>query len=146
MKFNWGTGILIFLIAFLLACAFFIAFAMRQNVSLVHEDYYERGVDHSTQMELEERSAPYRDAVKAIQSDGSLQISLIDSIAVLSDSARIHLYRPSDQKLDLRYPYEPSRGALVIPREKLTEGRYILTLRWYSGGLSYEVGQPVSIH
>ncbi len=47
MKFHWGTGILIFLILFLLAAGFFIAFAMRQERDLVHEDYYERGVDHS---------------------------------------------------------------------------------------------------
>jgi len=146
MKFNWGTGILIFLIAFLLAAAFFITFAMRQNVSLVHEDYYERGVDHTTQMELEERSAPYREAVSAKQIDGSLQISLIDSLAVLVDSARIQLYRPSDEKMDLSYPYDPGKGALVIPAERLVAGRYILTMTWHSGGLTYEVGQPVNIH
>jgi hypothetical protein len=146
MKFNWGTGILIFLIAFLLAAAFFITFAMRQNVSLVHEDYYERGVDHTTQMELEERSAPYRKAVRASQQNGSLQISLTDSVAIQVDSARIQLYRPSDQKMDLNYPFDPKRGALVIPAERLVAGRYILTMTWYSGGLTYEVGQPVNIH
>ena len=59
MKFNWGTGILIFLILFLLAAGLFIGFAMRQDVSLVHEDYYEKGADHSQQMLVEARSAPY---------------------------------------------------------------------------------------
>lgn len=145
MKFNWGTGILIFLVLFLLAAGLFIAFAMRQSVSLVHEDYYERGVDHTTQMELEERSAPYREAVRAVQQNGSLQISLIDSVAVLVDSARIQLYRPSDEKMDLSYPYDPGRGALLIPGERLVAGRYILTMTWYANGLTYEVGQPVNI-
>ena len=145
MKFNWGTGILIFLILFLLAAALFIAFAMRQSVELVHEDYYERGVDHSTQMEVEKRSAPYQDAIKAIQLEGTLQISMTDSVAVRCDSARIQLYRPSDERLDISLPYDPVRGALVISEETLEPGRYILTLSWFSQGLEYEVGQPVNI-
>ena len=63
MKFHWGTGILIFLILFLLACGLFIAFAMRQEVSLVHEDYYEKGVDHSQQMMVEARSAQFKNDI-----------------------------------------------------------------------------------
>ena len=145
MKFNWGTGILIFLILFLLAAALFIAFAMRQSVELVHEDYYERGVDHTSQMDLEERSAPYREAIKAVQLEGSLQISMADSVALRTDSAKIHLYRPSDERLDISLPYDPGRGALIIPRENLEAGRYILKLTWFSQGLEYEVGQPVNI-
>ena len=146
MKFNWGTGILIFLILFLIAAGLFIAFAMRQSVELVDEDYYERGVDYSTQMEVEKRSAAYQEAILAIQLDGALQISITDSIAVKCDSARIQLYRPSDNQLDLNIKYDPGRGALVIPGEKLVPGRYILTLSWYSGGLKYEADRSINIH
>ncbi len=55
MKFTWGTGIFIFLILFLLAAAFFIGFAMRQDVNLVHEDYYERGVEYTEHMRTNSR-------------------------------------------------------------------------------------------
>ena len=145
MKFNWGTGILIFLILFLVAAALFITFAMRQRVELVHEDYYDRGVDHSTQMEVEKRSAPYQDAIKAVQLEGTLQISMTDSVAVRCDSARIQLYRPSDNQLDMNMAYDPGRGALVISREDLVPGRYILNLSWYSGGLKYEADRTLNI-
>ena len=145
MKFNWGTGILIFIILFLLAAALFIIFAMRQRVELVHEDYYERGVDYSSQMDVEERSAPYQESLKAVQRDGKLQISLTDSVALACDSARIQLYRPSDIQLDVNMPYDPGRGALVISREDLVPGRYILKLSWYSGGLKYEADRTLNI-
>ena len=145
MKFNWGTGILIFLIVFLIAAGLFIAFAMRQSVELVHEDYYERGVDHTSQMEVEKRSAPYQDAIQAVQLENELQISMTDSVAVRCDSARIQLYRPSDNQLDMNMNYDPGRGALVISREDLVPGRYILKLSWYSGGLKYETGHNLNI-
>lgn len=114
-------------------------------MELVHEDYYERGVDHSSQMEVEKRSAAYQDALKAVQMEGTLQISMTDSVAVRCDSARIQLYRPSDNQLDLNMSYDPGRGALVISREDLVPGRYILKLSWYSEGLKYEANRTLSI-
>ena len=81
MKFTWGTGILIFLILFLLACGFFIAFAMRQDVSLVHEDYYEKGVDHSQQMLVEARSAQFKNDIGTRFQDGALLIDIQNSLS-----------------------------------------------------------------
>ena len=63
MKFNWGTGILIFLILFLLGSAAFIVFAFRQDVNLVHKDYYEKGVDYTQQMNTNSRSAEFENDV-----------------------------------------------------------------------------------
>ena len=145
MKFNWGTGILIFLILFLLAAGFFIAFAMRQDISLVHEDYYERGVDHTDQMHIEERSAPYLDAVKTTQTESFLQLSIVDTLASGMDSVRLLLYRPSSNSLDMELSFEPTRGALAIPLEDLTLGRYILQLSWSHEGLKYEIDQTIVI-
>lgn len=146
MKFNWGTGILIFLILFLLAGGFFIAFAMRQEVSLVHENYYERGVDHSDQIKVQERSAPFADALYTRQDESSLFVGVKEDQAALMDSAFLLLYRPSDQNLDLDFPFEPLRGELVIPMEELHTGRYILKLHWSSGGLKYETENTVVIN
>ena len=69
MKFNWGTGILIFLIIFLLACAAFIIFAMRQDVNLVHKDYYEKGVDHTDKMNVDVRSKQFEDKIQIDYND-----------------------------------------------------------------------------
>lgn len=146
MKFNWGTGILIFLILFLLAGGFFIAFAMRQEVSLVHENYYERGVDHSDQIKVQERSAPYKDALYTRQDESSLYVGVQEDMAAAMDSAFLVLYRPSDKHLDLDFPFEPTRGELVIPMEELKTGRYILKLHWSSGGLKYATENTVVIN
>ena len=145
MKFNWGTGILIFLILFLLACGFFIAFAMRQDVSLVHEDYYEKGVDHSQQMLKEARSAGYKNDIGTRFQDGVLLIDIRNSLSAKMDSARFHLYRPSDSKFDIKRPFEADRGSLLIPGEELIPGRYILKVYWSWEGLDYELEQTVFI-
>jgi len=145
MKFNWGTGILIFLILFLLACGLFIGFAMRQDISLVHEDYYEKGADHSQQMLVEARSAQYKNAVGTQMKEGVLLIDIEASLAAKMDSARFHLYRPSDSKYDIQDSFKASEHPLIIPGEELIPGRYILKVYWSWEGLNYEIDQAVFI-
>lgn len=145
MKFNWGTGILIFLILFLLACGLFIGFAMRQEVSLVDEDYYEKGVDHSNQMNVEARSAQYLNAFGTQLKNGLLQIDIESSLATKMDSAHFHLYRPSDSHRDIRQSFDASESPLTIPGEELISGRYILKIFWSWEGLNYEIDQTVFI-
>ncbi len=145
MKFNWGTGILIFLILFLLACGLFIGFAMRQDVSLVHEDYYEKGADHSQQMLVDARSAQYKNAIETQMKEGVLLIDIEASLATKMDSARFHLYRPSDSKYDILETFEASDSPLIIPGNELITGRYILKVYWSWDGLNYEIDQSVFI-
>ena len=145
MKLNWGTGILIFLILFLLAAGFFIGFAMRQEVSLVHKDYYEKGVDHSQQMDVEARSAQFQSAIGTQMNQGGLQIDIESSLVAKMDSARFHLYRPSDSKFDIQQSFESSESPLIIPGEELIPGRYILKVYWTWNGLNYEIDQTVFI-
>lgn len=145
MKFSWGTGILIFLILFLLACGLFIGFAMRQDVSLVHKDYYEKGVDHSEQMNVEARSAPFQNAVSTSFSSGVLRIDIESSLATQMDSARFHLYRPSGEQHDIQLSFVSSEIPMFIPGNELISGRYILKVYWSSNGLKYELDQAVFI-
>jgi len=146
IKFHWGTGILIFLILFLLACGFFIGFAMRQEITLVHDDYYERGVDHSDQIKVAERSASYSKALYTRQDETHLTVGVDSALAMEMESATLLLFRPSNQSLDLNSEFDGSRGELLIPKEELTKGRYILKLSWSgNGGLEYELERTIVI-
>ncbi len=145
MKFNWGTGILVFLILFLSAAAVFIFFAMRQDVNLVHEDYYDQGVDYSAQMEVDARSAEYIDSFKTYVEDGSLVVEFEKSLAFSIDSGSVLMFRPSNSSLDVSMPFGQTRSSLKIPRSELISGRYILKLSWYVEGLKYAVDKTIDI-
>jgi hypothetical protein len=145
MKFNWGTGILVFLILFLSASAIFIFFAMRQDVNLVHKDYYEQGVDYSAQMIVDARSAKYKDSFKTFVEDGSLVVDFEKSLALSIDSGSVLMFRPSSSSLDVSITFDLKESSLKIPRSSLITGRYILKLNWYSSGLKYEVDRSIYI-
>jgi hypothetical protein len=145
MKFNWGTGILIFLILFLAACAAFIIFALRQDVNLVHKDYYDKGVDYTDQMNINSRSAQFQDKIRIETKDEYLIISFEESLVTNIDSGKVLLYRPSNSNQDVLFPMTFSDNSIKIPKENLISGRYILKLSWYSDGLKYEIDKTVNI-
>lgn len=145
MKFNWGTGILIFLIVFLLACAGFIYFAFQQGVNLVHKDYYEKGVDYSEQMKVEARSAGFRNSFEISDQNGLLLVNIEESLSSKIDSGKVLMYRPSNSENDIWYPLEVKNNLLTLPKSNLINGRYILKIFWYSDGLKYEFDRPVNI-
>jgi hypothetical protein len=145
MKFNWGTGILLFLILFLAACAVFITFAFRQDVNLVHKDYYEKGVDYTEQMNVNARSLPFKNDFKIINQKDFLVVNIEESISTKIDSGKVLMFRPSNSKQDIWYELKSNTGILNLPKENLVSGRYILKIYWYSNGLKYEIDQDVNV-
>ena len=145
MKFTWGTGIFIFLTVFLLAAAAFMVFAFKQDVNLVHKEYYEKGVDYTDQMNVEARSQQYHDDLNTRLVDEFLIIDFDESLAQKIDSGNALLFRPSSSRQDINYSLNLSGNSLLIPKQDLNSGRYILKLSWYSEGLKYQVDMPVNI-
>jgi len=145
MKFTWGTGITVFLTIFIVLAAIFIGFAMRQDVNLVHTDYYERGVDHTEQMKVDARSAIFTDSLQVIPNDDFIMVKFTDRLVSIIDTGGVLLYRPSDSKQDKRFPLHFTNDALFVPKSGLMDGRYILKIHWYEEGLKYEVDKDVFI-
>ncbi|WP_319592079.1 FixH family protein [uncultured Draconibacterium sp.] len=145
MKFNWGTGIFLFLALFLAGSAVFIVFAVRQPVNLVYKDYYEKGVDHTEQMNVNVRSKPFIRSFNVNLNNEALVINIQNELATKIDSGNMHLYRPSDYTKDIKYTILAGNSSVQFPKSELIAGRYILKFTWYTNGLRYEVDRPVNI-
>ncbi|GAB1450485.1 FixH family protein [Draconibacterium sp.] len=145
MKYNWGTGILLFLILFLAVCAVFITFAMRQNINLVHKDYYEKGVDYTEQMNVNARSLPFKNDFIVTNENDFLVVNIAESLSAKIDSGKVLMFRPSDSKQDILYDLKAKSNTISLPKENLASGRYILKVYWYSNGLKYEIDQAVNV-
>ncbi|MCY1720382.1 FixH family protein [Prolixibacteraceae bacterium Z1-6] len=145
MKFNWGTGIFLFLAVFLAACAVFIYFAMSQQVNLVHKDYYEKGVDYSEQMKVNDRSKAFARSIKVSSSNNILSIEIEESLAKRVESGTMYMYRPSDKTKDIKVPVTAGLSQVQFQKSDLIPGRYILKFTWFMEGLKYEVNQPVNV-
>jgi len=139
MKWNWGWGIALFLLLFLGALIGFVIFAWNQDVNLVHENYYEKGVDYSTQIEKESRSALFNDLISLEDSGDSVLIRFPGFVAQRVDSGKVLFFRPSDHNKDVMFVMNFRDSLLQFGKEALIPGRYKVKMNWFSGGIDFEV-------
>jgi hypothetical protein len=145
IKLNWGKALVLFFIIFFIWIFSFVFFAMRQNNDLVSEDYYQKGADYTTQINIDRRSLPYRDSVQIIRSDKQLQISLCKSVAASGDSVQVYFFRSSDKGKDVRLKFRSADSPFVIDKGKLFHGRYQVYISWGKGDEKYMVKQILDL-
>jgi hypothetical protein len=138
MKISWGTGIFIFIIAFILAILGFLYFAMHQNTDLVEEDYYPKELVYQKQIDrINNAKALEQDVVYELKTDQIvLRFPILDSTTMPSGS--LHLYRPSDEKLDKKGELQLTPDyTQTIGIEGFPAGKYLLKILWEWNGTEY---------
>ncbi len=142
IKFNWGTGIFLFLMLFLIACGVFIYFASQQDVNLVHKNYYEKGVDYSEQMKVESRSAQFRNLISVDEAAETFSIQFDSTLAARIDSGEVLFYYPAESSKDLLIPLVAEHTTRVL-KSGLLHGRYEVIITWFMEGEEYEVTKTI---
>lgn len=139
MKINWGTGILIFIILFLIAIISFVIFANTQKVKLVEEDYYPKELNFDSQMEKQANAEALIEKVSiGLTTDALIFIHFPEFFNPKQVEGSILIYRPSDDKEDILYEITlDSNSYQVLPAKELLPGKYIIKLDWTSEGIEY---------
>lgn len=145
MKFNFGTGIIIFLALFMGGLLSFVIFAYRQDINLVHDNYYEKGVDHSQQMAKTERSMVYNDIIEVTDEGKVINIVFPETLAPAIQNGQVTFFRPSDHLKDFTKPLTFTGSTHSEPKDKLIPGRYIVKIEWQFNNLDFEVDKTVHI-
>lgn len=137
-KFNWGTGILIVIIIFMIISIGSTVFLMNQKVDLVENDYYAKGIEHQKQIDRVNRANEMDDAVTIDQSPDFIQIKFPQSYSVLKFNGVINFYRPSDSGKDFSLPLAIDTSAVqVIPVNILEKGYWKIKINWSLNEVEY---------
>ena len=146
MKFNFGTGIFIFMSLFIIAMVAFVIFAYRQDANLVHQNYYEKGVDHTRQMEITSRSAPYASLIEWTDNGTEIEFSFSEELIPLLQNVNILYFRPSDHHRDVTFPVSLTGNKFKTDKNDLIKGRYIAKITWAHKNLEYEIDKTIIVN
>ena len=146
LKFNWGTGIFIFIIIFLSLAITFIIFSLQFDTNLVHEDYYEKGVNYTEQIEIIKRSIKYSNKINIDEDEKEITISTEDFQLQKINKWNIHFFRPSDKKKDYKIVSDGNLNKIVIVKDSLSYGRYIVKISWEMNNEKYLVEKECTVH
>lgn len=140
MKFNWGTGLVIAIVAFM---AFILQYVIRVQTDnkfeneLVTESYYEKELEVNT-------NTRHHDNLQELGNQFSIKV-VNDGVVVQfpknfdykNITGKVSLYRPSDQKMDADITIELSSSAMLIPKNALADGRWDIIVNWQYQGKAY---------
>lgn len=144
-KLNWGTGILIGIIVFVVISISMTVIFMTQDVDLVADKYYENSLQYQVEIDKQSRTKSLDEQVK-INFNGEIINILFPSSYLGKDiSGEIFFYRPSNPKLDFALPLQLVEGKQIIPVERLEKGFWRLKLNWTMDGNGYYNERAITI-
>ena len=137
MKINWGTGIVIAFIAFI---TFILYFVVRMsmddsaNHDLVTEEYYKQELAYQKEIDASNTATELGATLKLEQSEEGITIFFPEKFDPKKITGTVSLYRPSNKHLDLDFPLSLSKTHLLIPDNRLVDGRWDITIKWQYEG------------
>ncbi len=133
MKFNWGTGIVIAIIAFMGFILYFVITMSTNNEyshDLVTDKYYQKELAYQKQIDATKNASNLKENVKLVNTKEGLQIHFPSTFNNKDIKGKVFLYRPSNKQLDFEIPISISNTYLLVPEKRLLDGRWNITVSW----------------
>ena len=140
MKFNWGTGIVITIIAFISFIMYFvITMSTNNNYShdLVTEKYYQAELNYQQEINAEKNLNALNEKVTIQRNEKGLLIKLPTKFENEKVEGKVFLYRPSSKQLDFEIPISISDTYLLVPEQRLVDGRWNIKILWKHKNTNY---------
>lgn len=137
--YRWATGITVGYLTFITATLSLVFFSFSVPVNLEKEDYYEATLQYQDQIDRQKRALALDDPLQIeLNGSGILHIRFPVDHTLLGVNGTIHLFRPSDHRLDRVVAIEANeQGQQSIAVDDLLRGHWIVKVAWDSGGTEY---------
>lgn len=133
MKINWGTGIVIAFIAFISFILYFVITATTHkgyDFDLVSDDYYKQELAYQQEINKENNAKSLKKNIKWKKTEEGLLIQFPEEIDYKKIKGKVFLYRPSNKRFDFETNISLSNHNLLIPKKRLLDGRWNITVDW----------------
>lgn len=131
MKFNWGTGIVIFFIIFAASMTFAVVSTTNHPPQLVQKDYYNLDLNYQERLEKKQNTATLSSVPKIAFDEASQKIQVKFPEGMVAQTGTAKCYRSVTTKDDFTTPMS-NVSAFDIAASGLTAGRWHVELDWES--------------
>lgn len=133
MKFNWGTGIVVAVISFIAFIMYFVITMSTDKAyshDLVTEKYYQEELNYQQEIDAEKNANSLKEKVTIEKNSKGLKINFPKYFNPKSIEGKVFLYRPSSKQLDFEIPISISKSYLLVPEQRLVDGRWNIKILW----------------
>ena len=138
LKFDWGTGITLFIILFISFYIFLIFLTKSKTFDMVTKDYYPESVIFEDQIEKTRHAKSLNEIIDTQIINDTLIIKLPAWKDGNIATGTFEFYRPSNAKNDVSLIVNVNNlGIQKVYPSGLISGRYILKADWIINGIGY---------
>jgi len=140
MKINWGTGIVIGMVAFISFIMFMVITMMtdkRYDHEMVTESYYEKDLMYQNEIDAETNANNLSAKIYTIKTPEGWVLNFPEEMENAEVNGSVQLYRPSNEKLDFQMPLKLNGTQMTIPSNQLVEGQWNITVKWEMNQTKY---------
>mgnify|MGYP001143220617 FL=1 len=146
MKINWGTGIVIAIIAFMSFIMYFVISMSTDHKfshDLVTDNYYQKELEFQDQIDATKNAKLLDEDVKIVKSEKGLQI-YFPKIFENEMEGKVFLYRPSNKQLDFEIPISITDNYLLVPEKSLLDGRWNISVKVTHNNKEYYFSKEIT--
>ncbi|MFA7273767.1 MAG: FixH family protein [Crocinitomicaceae bacterium] len=131
---NWGKGVAIALGSFMIFIIVLVVKLMSSNVDLVSEDYYQKEINYSQEMDAVQNSENLDQKVLLNITDTYVAIKIPENKDI--QNVEVKLIRSNNEKLDRLYKVE-NTNTFLIDKSELEAGNYNTEIHYTIKGEKY---------
>ena len=131
MKLNWGTGIVIAIIAFIGFIMYFVITMTTNkayNHDLVSEKYYQKELEFQKSIDATKNVKELKEKIQILKIEEGLKVVFPSEFTPKDIKGKVFLYRPSNKQLDFEMPISLSNTYLLVPENRLLGGRWNIVI------------------
>jgi len=140
MKINWGTGIVIAMIAFMSFILYFVVKMFTEDqyqYDLVVEEYYKQEIGFQDELNAEKNAIELDENVVIEKTETGIMIDFPGNEASSNIDGVVNFYRPSNKNLDFTKPVILEDQKMFIPKSEIAAGRWNISVKWDQNGKTY---------
>ncbi|WP_299114581.1 FixH family protein [uncultured Winogradskyella sp.] len=133
MKINWGTAIVIAFVGFISFIMYFVVSMStndKYNHDLVTDDYYQQELKYQEDIDKVENAKKLSENISWKKTEKGIVLTFPKDLSIKDIKGKVFLYRPSNKQLDFEIPISLSIHNLLIPDNRLLDGRWNITIDW----------------
>lgn len=145
MKLNWGNGIAIFYICFMIAMIFMVVKSAQNRVDLVQENYYEKDLNYEAFRQSRANAKAMVDPIQVSYLAKERHLSISFPSAMQNAIGEIALFRPSNKYMDKKYHLkldDQSQMTISLPPD-MRKGLWYVKVDWIHQDKSYYSEQSI---
>lgn len=147
LKFNWGTGIVIFIGLFMTFMITLVYKCTEQTVDLVSADYYDKEIQFQKQINRINNSAALKSQIVVTAENGTVNVQFPEVFKGIKLLGNITFFKPDNASHDFEIPINLDGELLQsIPSTKLASGRWNVKVNYNDGDKEYYAEDKINLN